>query len=111
VIALGARTDGTEHRLWVRDAGAGIEPADQELIFERFHRGAQGTSRTTDDGGAGLGLSIVNAIVEAHHGTVIVDSTPGHGATFTMIIPQRPPAAAADRPTGPVLEEQPWPRS
>ena len=111
VIALGARTDGTEHRLWVRDTGAGIEPADQELIFERFHRGAQGTSRTTDDGGAGLGLSIVNAIVEAHHGTVIVDSTPGHGATFTMIIPQRTPAAAADRPTGPALEEQPWPRS
>ena len=70
-------------RLWVRDEGVGIAPEDQAKIFERFGRGRN--SKRTE--GSGLGLNIVSAIVEAHHGHVGVDSQVGAGSTFVMEIP------------------------
>ncbi len=75
----------------VGDDGPGI-PADQlEHIFGRFRRLDGGRSR--DTGGAGLGLAIARAIVEAHGGRITAESPPGRGARFTVLLPSyRPPA-------------------
>jgi signal transduction histidine kinase len=89
-ITLGADADDGHVRLWVRDAGEGIEPSEQHEVFRRFYRG-----KSPGDHGAsghtGLGLSIVSAIAEAHGGTVELASAPGSGATFTLVIPRRIP--------------------
>jgi signal transduction histidine kinase len=77
-----ATTDGTI-AVRVSDAGIGIPPAEQPLIWNRMYRGDK--SRTQR--GLGLGLSLVKAIVEAHHGAVSVDSEPGRGAAFTVVLP------------------------
>ncbi len=68
----------------VRDHGIGIPPDRLPFIFERFERGVS----AREFGGLGLGLYIVRAIVDAHHGTVRVDSAPGQGATFTVELPR-----------------------
>jgi two-component system OmpR family sensor kinase len=81
-ITLGSRIADGEARFWVRDHGPGIPLQEQEAIFERFWRGNMGRSE-----GAGLGLAIVKAIAEAHHGRVELESRPGAGATFTVVIP------------------------
>lgn len=86
-IALGSRVAEGEARFWVRDRGPGIPREEQKTIFERFRRGS-GTPRLE---GAGLGLAIVKAIAEAHDGRVEVDSRPGMGATFTVVIPAHRP--------------------
>jgi signal transduction histidine kinase len=83
-IALGSALSNGCLRLWVRDSGPGIPSEEQERIFHRFTRGAD---RRRNSEGAGLGLSIVRAIAEAHSGSVGVTSRPGDGATFTMEIP------------------------
>jgi len=90
-ISLGSAVTDGEARLWVRDSGPGVAPDDAEKIFERFSRG---TTRRTE--GAGLGLSIVRAIAEAHAGRVELHSHPGEGATFTLVIPVDPPATAQE---------------
>jgi two-component system OmpR family sensor kinase len=69
----------------VADTGQGMQPDDAARIFERFYRVEQ--SRNRSSGGTGLGLSIVAALVEAHGGTVTVDTAPGAGATFTVRLP------------------------
>jgi signal transduction histidine kinase len=68
-----------------RDNGPGIPLSDQEHVFERFYR--VGGDRARQSGGTGLGLSIVKRIVLAHGGRVSLQSTPGHGATFTVWLP------------------------
>lgn len=70
--------------LFVADAGRGVDPADRERIFERFARGSAGRSRGD---GAGLGLALVAAIAEAHHGSVEHRPTQGGGATFALRVP------------------------
>ncbi len=87
-IWIGSEADRREVRLWVRDSGPGVQPEDQERIFERFARA--GASRRRSEG-AGLGLAIVRAIAEAHGGRATLSSRPGAGATFTIIIPQEEP--------------------
>lgn len=72
-------------RFEVRDHGEGIEPDVVPRIFERFYR--LDVSRTRDTGGSGLGLSIVKAIVENHHGAISVHKTSGGGATFRVDLP------------------------
>jgi signal transduction histidine kinase len=69
----------------VRDSGPGIAPEHLPLIFERFFRADAARARAT--GGAGLGLTIVRQLVEAHGGHVWADSAPGQGATFTFALP------------------------
>jgi signal transduction histidine kinase len=86
-VELGSRLDGGRVRLWVRDTGPGVPEAEQARIFERFVRLDNG--RHVE--GAGLGLAITRAIAEAHGGRVEVDSQPGAGARFTVIIPTEPP--------------------
>jgi signal transduction histidine kinase/MFS family permease len=83
-IGIGSARDGNVVRLWVRDRGRGVRPADRERIFERFARG-RGEPRASD--GAGLGLAIVRAVAVAHGGTVELVSTPGWETTFTIVIP------------------------
>ncbi|MGH8868097.1 MAG: sensor histidine kinase [Actinomycetes bacterium] len=94
-IALGTRVDEPTAtvRLWVRDTGPGVHPRDAGRIFDRLQQGAGHTE------GSGLGLAIVRAIAEAHGGLVELDSVPGEGATFTIVIPRTPPASASDQPT------------
>jgi two-component system OmpR family sensor kinase len=89
-IGLGSRARGRELWLWVRDTGPGVPAADRQRVFERFHRGGQGRRRSE---GAGLGLPIVRAIAEAHGGRVQLDSSPGRGATFTLVLPVLRPQA------------------
>ena len=74
--------------LAVADTGVGIPAADRERIFERFFRTA--IARRQAIQGTGLGLTITKAIVEAHHGTITVDSDEGRGSTFTVRLPVRP---------------------
>ncbi len=74
---------GEHARLVVADEGIGIEPARLSQIFERFERAVS----TEHYGGFGLGLYIARQIVEAHGGTITVESKPGHGATFTVELP------------------------
>lgn len=69
----------------VKDEGIGIEKAHLDRIFERFYRVDQARSRA--QGGTGLGLAIVKHIALAHHGSVSVESTPGHGSVFIIRIP------------------------
>jgi signal transduction histidine kinase len=83
-IWIGSAVDGKDARLWVTDRGPGVAPEDSEYIFERFAR-AGGSRRRSE--GAGLGLPIVRAIAEAHGGRVQLDSRPGEGATFTLVLP------------------------
>jgi signal transduction histidine kinase len=70
----------------VSDTGIGIPPDQLERIFERFYQ-VDG-SVTRKYGGAGLGLTIVKRIVEAHGGRIWADSEPGHGSTFTFTLPK-----------------------
>lgn len=72
-------------RLWVRDTGAGVPEADRTRIFERFGRSAVAPG----DEGFGLGLSIVAAIVAAHHGTITVEQAAPTGARFVVTLRQR----------------------
>jgi two-component system, OmpR family, sensor kinase len=69
----------------VADGGRGLDPDDLERVFERFYRPDGHRSRSS--GGAGLGLSIVAAIAEAHGGSVSVASEPGSGARFAVRLP------------------------
>jgi signal transduction histidine kinase len=71
--------------LSVADTGYGIAPQDLPHIFDRFYRADP--SRSRNGGGAGLGLSIVRSVVEAHSGQVLVTSEPGRGSVFTMLLP------------------------
>jgi two-component system OmpR family sensor kinase len=90
-VELGSEVAGGTVRLWVRDTGPGIPEQDQTRIFERFVRLDGG--RHVE--GAGLGLAITRAVAEAHAGSVEVDSRPGAGARFSVIIPTEPPQEAS----------------
>src|ERR1043166_3181308 len=79
-VDITAGRDGTRAVLKVHDTGVGIPPAELPRIWDRLFRGDQ--SRT--ERGLGLGLSLVKAVVEAHGGTVTVESTPGQGSSFSV---------------------------
>ena len=69
----------------VSDDGEGIPPEVQSKIFERFYRGEK--SRTRSTGSSGLGLAISKSLVEAHGGSISVESTVGQGARFFFTLP------------------------
>jgi signal transduction histidine kinase len=81
----GLATKNDKVRLYVRDKGIGIAPADQEHIFERFYRVDNRLARQTP--GAGLGLFLAKAVVQAHAGRIWVESSPGQGSTFWVELP------------------------
>ncbi|MCE7958527.1 MAG: response regulator, partial [Acidobacteria bacterium ACB2] len=74
-------------QLQVTDQGPGIHPSDHELIFQEFRQADGGTTRKHQ--GTGLGLALVRKFAELQGGAVTVDSTPGKGATFTVLLPRR----------------------
>ena len=75
----------------IRDDGMGIPPEEQDRIWARLYRGDKSRSQR----GLGLGLSLVKAVVEAHGGQVSVESQPGEGSEFTVLLPAPPPAPSA----------------
>ena len=85
-IDLAVRREGTSVVIAVADSGSGIPAADLDRIFDRFSRTHSSNAR--EAGGFGLGLSIVKAIAEAHQGSVRVQSTPGQGSVFELILPE-----------------------
>jgi two-component system OmpR family sensor kinase len=87
VVAVSVAHEGSEAVLRVHDDGPGIDPSVASQLFERFARADRSRDRKT--GGTGLGLSIAKAIVDAHHGTITVRSTPGD-TTFEVRLPAKP---------------------
>jgi signal transduction histidine kinase len=83
-ITIGSAVKDGEARFWVSDSGPGVAPGDRVRIFERF---ARGRAQRPNSDGAGLGLAIVRAIAQAHHGRIELESPPGHGATFSLVVP------------------------
>ena len=79
--------------LGVVDRGIGIDAANQKRIFEKFVRVEAGLVH--DVKGAGLGLSLVDQIMRAHHGRVDVQSSPGEGSTFTLVLPPWGPGSGS----------------
>ena len=84
----GTRSPAPVVAVTVSDQGPGLAPDDAARVFERFYRADR--ARNRNDGGAGLGLAIVSAIVAGHGGHVGVDTAPGKGATFRVELPCRP---------------------
>ncbi|MEV6380326.1 HAMP domain-containing sensor histidine kinase [Streptomyces sp. NPDC051773] len=98
-VRIGVGTLGECAVLEVADEGPGLTEEQQDHIFERFYRADGSRTRTT--GGAGLGLAIVRSLATAHAGRVEVHSSPGHGATFRLLLPkhrdQVRPARSSDQ--------------
>ena len=86
VVEVGLSSDGGTVRVTVDDDGPGIPPADRERVFERFTRLDDG--RAPDEGGSGLGLAVVRAVVTSHHGQVGVEDSPLGGARFVADLPE-----------------------
>lgn len=95
-ILLRAERDGSDIALQVIDRGIGIPVAEQSRIFERFYRAAAVEGGPSP--GAGLGLTLVDHIAQAHGGTITVESRPGEGSTFTLRLPA---AATVPNPARP----------
>ena len=85
-ITVRAKSGKDDTRVSVSDEGPGLSPADQKKIFERFFRADPSRQRSSGEG-SGLGLSIVDAIMKLHGGSVSVESEVGRGASFTLIFP------------------------
>lgn len=85
-VTLTVRGTSQDVRLSVVDTGLGIATQDLPHIFQRFYRADVSRNRTT--GGAGIGLTVVKAIVEAHNGTIEVESEINRGTRFTMTFPK-----------------------
>lgn len=85
-MLLSARLEDGTAIVVVADQGAGMDEATAAHAFDRFVRGDGSRSRAS--GGAGLGLAIARAIVEAHGGTVELDTAPGKGSRFTITLPR-----------------------
>ena len=85
LIELSARVEGGQAVLAVTDSGCGIPEEDLARVFSRFSRATPYRSR--ESGGFGLGLPVVAAIAEAHHGSVRVTSSVGRGSTFELVVP------------------------
>jgi len=83
-VVVSAVAQDSEVAIAVRDTGIGISSEDRARIFERFYKAADARGRP----GSGLGLAIVKHIVQAHGGRAMVESLPGQGSTFTVLLPR-----------------------
>ncbi|MBZ0293614.1 MAG: HAMP domain-containing protein [Anaerolineae bacterium] len=88
-VHLCAKALGDRVQVTVTDSGEGIQQADLPYVFDRFYRGERARTRDHDgQRGAGLGLAIARGLIEAHNGTIEVQSAPGQGATFRFTLPR-----------------------
>lgn len=94
-VTIRVESDATMVRIAVIDTGAGIPAEHLPHIFDRYWHARRGAKRR----GSGLGLAIAHGIVEAHHGTIGVTSTPGEGSTFVVSLPIAPPSLPEKTPT------------
>ena len=85
-ISISVKSHEDETTISVSDNGPGLDPLVQEKIFERFFRADPSRARTGGEG-SGLGLSIVDAVMQAHGGKVTLESEVGKGSTFTLHFP------------------------
>lgn len=83
-VSIESNDEGTT--ISIADSGPGLSEEDQARIFERFYRADPSRNRAKEEG-SGLGLSIVDAVMQAHGGKVGVSSKLGEGATFTVFFP------------------------
>jgi len=81
-VSAALEAEGPDVRIRIADTGLGIAPESASRVFERFYRADESRSREQD--GFGLGLSIVKWVAESHHGAVELTSQPGAGSTFTV---------------------------
>ncbi len=88
-VAVGARFDGASLTFWVTDFGVGIASGDLPRVFDRFYQVDQSSTRAY--GGVGLGLHIVQGLVEALDGRIEVRSEAGEGSTFRVTVPLASP--------------------
>jgi two-component system sensor histidine kinase KdpD len=93
-IEVGAESRSGEVIAYVADRGPGLPPGEEEMVFEKFHRGGGAT------GGIGLGLTICRGIVTAHGGRIWVENRPGGGAVFRLALPitGTPPQLVTEEP-------------
>lgn len=90
-VSVHLRRTGSKLSVVIVDQGPGIEPAEQERIFEPFYRGPRSGGRP--GGGSGLGLAIARGFIEANGGGVSVESLPGQGTSFAVTFPIEPDVA------------------
>jgi signal transduction histidine kinase len=84
-VAVSTGRDGMYATIAVRDTGIGLSVEDRDRVFEEFYRVR--SEQTHGITGTGLGLSLVKRLVEQHQGSIVVDSEPGKGSTFTVRLP------------------------
>ena len=84
MVRVHVGTQGGNAVFSVTDTGLGIPTEDRERVFDKFFRGA---AKETTVGGTGLGLAVAREIVVTHGGSIAVDSSVGHGSTFTFEVP------------------------
>jgi len=89
-VRVSLRRDGGQANVCVSDTGEGISARDLPHIFDRFYRGDDSTGQR----GSGLGLSVARTIARVHGGDIVVESSPGEGATFTVVLPANGPRPA-----------------
>ena len=85
--SIRVRTGSESNIVEIRDEGIGIPEQDLPFVFEPFYRVDR--SRSRESGGFGLGLSLCKAIMEAHHGTISIQSTVGKGTTVQLQFPRK----------------------
>lgn len=104
-ITIGGALVGQALRLWVGDEGIGIAATDRQRIFDKFYRAAsEDTPRGSGTRGTGMGLAIARGIIEAHGGSIFVESAPGKGSVFTLEIPVETQAASLLTDAAPIAD-------
>jgi len=93
-VVVHGYSDSTHFNIAVEDFGIGLSVDETRRVFERFYRGGDELTRSVK--GTGLGLSLVKRIAEAHGGSVVVESEPGRGSTFSIKLPRTVPAGGND---------------
>ena len=91
-VGIRASATGDRVEVVVHDSGIGLTPEEQGQLFTKFFRGRDPV--VADSGGTGLGLVIAKAIVQKHQGTIGMESNPGEGTRFRVVLPAVPPASA-----------------
>lgn len=104
-VAVGGKRLGSRLHFWVSDTGIGMSADDLTRIGKPFTQLQNDYTRSLE--GAGLGLSLVKGLVALHHGTMAIESEPGHGTTVTINLPADPPAREIEREAAEVFAMKP----